>query len=312
MSTDFVSYLTSKEGRPVVVLTALVALLTVSYYSSLKLLMGVWDSPEYGHGWIIPLLTLCFLWLRRKPIQPAPAEAIYAGLALLAVGLGMRLWAAYVGIVYLDMISFLPSLFGVFLMVGGWRIMPWAGPAIGFLIFMYPLPGDFSRGLLAQLQKVATVASTYTLQTLGVACYREGNRIEMLGLDQPLGVVEQCSGLRMLTIFIALSVAVVLITDRAWWQRIVILLSAIPIALIVNIIRIVGTAILYNMKVDSELANRIFHDFAGYIMMPIALGFMFLLLQVLDNVFIEEEDLGPAPVLAAAGRAGPKPVKAAH
>ena len=108
--------------------------------------------------------------------------------------------------------SFVPAVVGVFLLVGGWKTIRWAGPAIAFLIFMFPLPGFLDARLLAPLQKVATLSSTYLLQTMGIPSYSEGNRI-VIGEVQ-LGVVEACSGLRMLTIFVALAVAITLVTDR--------------------------------------------------------------------------------------------------
>ena len=107
-----------------------------------------------------------------------------------------------------------------------------------------------------------------------------------------MNVVDQCSGLRMLTIFIAIAVAIVMISnDRPWWQRICILLSSVPIALLVNCIRITITGLLYNLNLDPEQAdvvNHIFHDFAGLIMMPLALGFLFLEMQILSRLVIDD------------------------
>src|SRR6185312_7030385 len=134
---------------------------------------------------------------------------------------------------------------------------------------MYPLPGMVERGLLDPLQRVATICSTYALQTLGVAAHRSGNHI-ILG-ELRLGVVDACSGLRMSTIFLALAVAITLVTERPWWERITIILSAVPIALIVNVIRITVTGILHR-TVGTQIADAVFHDLAGWIMMPMAMG----------------------------------------
>src|SRR5205085_7780945 len=135
--------------------------------------------------------------------------------------------------------SFVPAVAGLFLMVGGWPVFKWSAPAIGFLIFMFPLPGPLDTGLLRPLQGLATRASTYCLQTIGASAYSEGNTI-FVG-DVHMGVVEQCSGLRMLTMMVALSVAFTLVTNRPLWERIVIVASSVPIALAVNIIRITVT-----------------------------------------------------------------------
>jgi exosortase len=158
---------------------------------------------------------------------------------------------------------------------------------------MFPLPSFLDTGLLAPLQRIATMASTYTLQTLGIPSYSEGNRI-VIGEIQ-LGVVEACSGLRMLTIFVALAVAITLVTDRPLWERIVIVLSAVPIALAVNIARITVTGILH-LTVGPELADMDFHDLAGWFMMPMALGFLYVEFQILSHLLIDESDAGPLQV----------------
>ena len=93
---------------------------------------------------------------------------------------------------------------------------------------------------------------------------------------------------------VALSVAFTLVTNRPLWERIVIVASSVPIALAVNIIRITVTGIMH-MTVGPELANKIFHDLAGWVMMPMALGFLYLEFQILTHLFIEE-DLGPMSI----------------
>jgi exosortase len=204
-----------------------------------------------------------------------------------------------------EMDTFVPCVAGIFLLVGGWKTMRWAGPAIAFLIFMFPLPGPLDTRLLSPLQKLATTASTYCLQTIGIPTYSEGNRI-VIGEVQ-LGVVEACSGLRMLTIFVALAVAITLVTDRPWWERIVTIASAVPIALAVNTIRITVTGILH-LTAGPELAEMVFHDLAGWFMMPMALGLLYVEFQILSHLVIDEGQVGP---LQIAGRAGERaPAKA--
>jgi exosortase/archaeosortase family protein len=91
----------------------------------------------------------------------------------------------------------------------------------------------------------------------------------------------------MLTIFLALAVAMVFLVERPWWDKFMILLSAVPIALIVNVIRITVTGLLY-MAVgqDNEFAHKLGHDWAGYFMMPMALGFLWLELQILERLTV--------------------------
>ena len=94
----------------------------------------------------------------------------------------------------------------------------------------------------------------------------------------------------MLTIFIALSSAIAMIlTQRPIWERFILVVSAVPIAILVNVFRITITGVLYSFNVDSELVNHIFHDWAGYLMMPMALGLLFLEMQILQRIVIESD-----------------------
>jgi exosortase len=226
------------------------------------------------------------------------SSARWAGVGLVALGVVMRGAATYYPNVTPEMYSFVPAVAGLFLLIGGWPVFKWSAPAVGFLIFMFPLPGFLDTGLLRPLQGLATRASTYFLQTLGASAYSEGNTI-FVG-DVHMGVVEQCSGLRMLTMMVALSVAFTLVTNRPIWERIVIVLSSVPIALAVNIIRITVTGIMH-LTVGPELANKIFHDLAGWVMMPMALGFLYVEFQILTHLFIEE-DLGPMSIGLGGGQ----------
>ena len=269
-------------------LGVLLATLIYAYWNTLVRTSEQWDSPQYSHGWLVPLFALALLYMRYEPLKAVANWEHWAGLGLLSLGLGMRVLSTGYALVIPDMVSFVPSMAGVVLLVGGVHLLRWAGPAILFLLFMYPLPDRVENMILNPLQRTATVVSTFSLQTMGVPAFSEGNNI-MLPNGVDLGVVDQCAGLRMLTIFFALSVAITMVTDRPWWERIVIILSAFPIALIVNITRITVTGLLY--MVSETLAEKVFHDLAGWVMMPMALGLMYVELQLLSHLFIEDEGL---------------------
>jgi exosortase len=279
------------------ILAGLLAILVAVYWGELSYAshgaMWFWENPKYSHGWLVPVFTVILLWMRHEPFGPVTTDARWAGVGLLSAGLGLWLLTTYYPNRVPQMDSFVLSVGGAFLLVGGWKTIRWAGPAVAFLIFMFPLPGPLDTNLLAPLQKLATTSSTYVLQTIGIPTYSEGNRI-VIGEVQ-LGVVEACSGLRMLTIFVALAVAITLVTDRPWWERIVIILSAIPIALAVNIVRITVTGILH-LTAGPELAELVFHDLAGWFMMPMALGLLYVEFQILSHLIIEEGETGPLQI----------------
>ena len=282
------------QRTPWIVIGLVAALLVYSYWPGLMNAAASWNNPQYSHGWIVPLFSLALLFWYRQPTGPVTPSARMIGLAVLVGSFALRLACARFRIVTIDMYTLVPALMGLFLLAGGWSMFRWSWAPLAALIFMYPLPDEATRYLLGPLQTLATMVSTFALQTLGYDAVRDGNRI-VLGDDQVLGVVDACSGLRMLTIFVWLAVVLVLVGGRDWWENGVILVSAIPIALIVNSIRITITGMMYT--VNPEWAEKIFHDWAGYFMMPLALGLLFGLQFLLQRLVLAD----PTPPMASLG-----------
>ena len=302
-----VTWTDPSQRVPLMILGGLVAILVAAYWDMFVLTSAAWSEGLYSHGWIVPLGAIFLLWMRFQPIEAVPASERWLGLGLLALGLSARLFAAELGMHPVDRISFLPAIFGVFMLVGGFNIIRWAWPALFCLAFMFPLPTVMERMVLGNLQTLASICSTFVLQTLGVAAFREGNLIRIPNAE--LNIADACSGLRMATIFGALAVGMIFVVERPWWDKFVIVLSAIPIALAVNIIRITVTGLLY-MAVGPEnhFAQKLGHDWAGFFMMPLALGFLWLELQILERVTVPVDAVQIKPV-GASSRGAPVPVR---
>lgn len=288
----------STQLLPILGVAGLMGLLIAAYWDMFTITSAAWNEGLYSHGWIVPVFALGLLWLRYEPFTDVPARERWIGLALIAAGLGLRIVSAEYFVNTLERLSFIPCAFGIFMLVGGMRAIRWAWPALGFLLFMFPLPTFLEVSILNSLQKLASISSTVVLQTLGVAAFRQGNLISIPGMAQPLTVADACSGLRMATIFGALAVAMVFIIERPWWDKFVILLSAIPIALIVNIVRITVTGLLYMAAGPDNIAvQKICHDYAGLvIMMPLAMALLWLELQILERITIPIDSVQMRPV----------------
>jgi exosortase/archaeosortase family protein len=90
-----------------------------------------------------------------------------------------------------------------------------------------------------------------------------------------VAVAEACNGLRMVMAFFVIGGFIVLLSKRAWWEKLVVLVSALPIALLCNTIRLAITAVAFTM-LKGEHWEKVFHDFGGYAMMPLAVGIVVL------------------------------------
>src|SRR5205814_795409 len=125
-------------------------------------------DPQYSHGYLVPAFSLYLLWRQRRQLRALPGRASWWGAALVALGTGVRLAGTYVFLPWLDAVSLLPSLAGLCLLAGGWPALRCCWPAVAFLAFMLPLPYRFQTALAQPLQRVATLASVYLLETLGL------------------------------------------------------------------------------------------------------------------------------------------------
>jgi exosortase len=239
--------------------------------------------PQYSHGWLVPVFAAVLLYHRRDRLDLSAFSPSLWGVPVLALGVGLRLVGAYYYYVWLDPISLVPMVLGVGLLVGGRAFGRWAWPAVLFLTFMIPLPDRVAIALSGPLQHLATVVSTFVMQVIGLPALAEGNKI--LLNEHEINIVEACSGLSMLFVFVALAAAMAIVVTRPLTDRIILLVSSVPIAVVANIARITVTGVLYD-TVSGETAYTFYHDVAGLLMMPLALGMLWLELKLLDRLFV--------------------------
>ncbi len=259
------------------------------FWPTLVALEKMWRTdPDQQHAYLVPAFVLYLLWMNRKEARHTEYGAPLVGLCLLLVGLGLRFAGIYVFLDWLQAAAIIPCLLGVVAMVWGtstaWTCL---GPLL-FLVFMIPLPYRVATWLAYPLQRTASVSSTYMLETLGYYASCIDTKIH-IG-DHSLDVVAACSGLKILVTFFALSAAFALLSpQRIWWERLLIVLAAIPIALAANVIRIVATAMLYQWEIPG-LAKSVYHDLAGWLMMPIALLLLGLWTWILSVCVVSRDE----------------------
>ncbi len=275
---------------------AITALVVWSYYDALGHLVGRWSNEaDYSHGFLVPVFAAYLLWQRRHMDRPQSSGGLWAGAALLLAAAGIRIAADYLSYTLLDPLSLLPCLAGLALIVGGWGAFHRSWPAIAFLAFMVPLPGSVAGQLSGPLQRVSTLCSTYLLQTVGVPATASGNVIWLT--DGRIGVVEACNGLRMLLTFFAITAGAAIVLRRPLWEKVVVLASAPLIGILANVLRITSTGIVLETA-GRDWADRVFHDFAGWVMMPLAMGLLWAELWVLSRMWVAAPE---EPVLVRRG-----------
>jgi exosortase len=141
---------------------------------------------------------------------------------------------------------------------------------------------------------MSATGSVFLLEAFGARVSQQGN-IVTLNQNIPMAVAEACSGLRMLIAFIIVTAFIAYMVKRSRWQKAVLLLSSVPVAVMCNILRICITALLF-LLVSTEVAEKFFHDFAGLAMMPAAVILIFSELWIMDKLILPESDNQQEPV----------------
>ncbi len=281
------------------------ALFVAIYFRTFVELIGRWShEDQYAHGFLVPLISAWLLWRRRTLIASVaePVRGRWLGVAFLVSSAVLRLLAVYFNFVLVEPVSLIVCIAGVAVLIGGFSALRWAWPAIVFLFFMVPLPGFLAGRLSGPLQHVATLCSTYLLQTLGVPAIAVGNVIWLS--HGSIGVVEACNGLGMFMLFVAVTTAAVFLLNITNCEKLCLLVSSLGIAVVANVMRITATGVAHEL-VGPQLADRIFHDLAGWIMMPLALLMLGLEVFLLSKLFPKVPTRSPAVARNAAGSIKP-------
>ena len=279
------SFVEQIRTRRAAILVALLIIVFVWSYSSAiaYLVRRWWTEPDYTYGFLVPLFSAYLLWRRRSMLLTANLQGSWWGLVLVAMAAGLRISSPYFFLDLPDPVSIIPCLAGIALFLGGWPVLRWSWPALIFLTFMIPLPGPIAGILSHPLQRIGAIASTFVIQTLGIPSVVRGNIIVLPSTE--LGVAEACNGLPMMMLFFAVCFAAVFLSHRTRIEKLIILASAIPIAVLANVIRISMTAVFYQLG-GIDMGKKLFHDLAGWFMMPLAVILLWVVLWFLDHALV--------------------------
>jgi exosortase len=288
---------TTRGNWPAWSCVPLVAALFWAYWPAIEQMARRWSQdPQYTHGYVVPVFAAVVLWFRRDRFPGVSSCGSWWGVPLLLLAGVLRMSGALFSLEPIEVGSLVPALAGVLMLTLGARVVLWCWPGAVFLLFILPWPFQIDVLLTYPLRRVATICSTYALQTMGIPALARGNII-VINNELPIGVVEACSGLGMLMTFFALSTAVALVIRRPLVDRLLLFASAVPIGVLMNVVRITLTVFLIRV-VDAEVANVVFHDVAGWVMMPAALVVLWLEMLWLGRLRlpVERERAGPIAV----------------
>jgi exosortase len=239
----------------------------------------------YSHGPLVVPISLAVAWIiiRRNglPMCSTRSSRIVA-MVMLIGALLIHLASMYARVIFVSGFMILPIIAAFVLYLGGWPMLRRLWFPIAFLAFMVPLPDLTIYNLNFHLKIFAAEASTAIVNAVGVPAYLKGSDIFLQGGKQ-LTVEDACSGLRSLISLVAFATLFTYACRLRGYKRLLLLLSAVPIAVVANVVRIaVLTVVANNYSVALATPGGRVHDLMGFVVFVIAFCIMFLLEGLLD------------------------------
>jgi exosortase D (VPLPA-CTERM-specific) len=263
------------------------------FWFGLAGLVEEWSRPEYSHGPIIPLLSFYMFLREMKYVPPAPEPVRDRWPGVVVIGLGLVI--AVVGnLVQIDDIVFYALIVwiaGLILTCVGWRrgLLFW--PSVVYLVFMLPLPTFLYWKINSALQLVSSEIGVWFVRLMGVPVFLEGNIID-LGVYK-LQVAEACSGLRYLFPIMSFSYVFAVLYRGPHWHKIVLLLAAVPIAVLMNSFRIGVIGVMVD-RYGIAHAEGFLHFFEGWIIFVSCIAILFAMAVAMRRLSGSRGRLGDA------------------
>jgi exosortase len=261
---------------------------------------------DWGHAFFVPLIAGYLVWQRRHEIAKATPKIFWPGMLAVLTGiLGYFTFSIgpIPGVHMGQGLFVILTIWGVALMLLGPAVVRWLMMPTAYLVFMITVSEAVMLKITWPLQLLASQGAYIMLGLLGMATdftvSVDGNVLTVInseGAEYPLNVAEACSGMRMIVAFIALAGAVALLSANEWWKRITLLLLSIPVALLMNIVRVavLGLATLG----DADLAQGEAHTLIGTLLLVPGLGLFLAVGWALEKIApaIKPEKTSKKPV----------------
>jgi exosortase len=222
---------------------AFALLLAIVFAPALRELAGVWSSVDYySHGFLVPLVAgLVALGLARSN-RALARHRDARGAVLLALALVGALLGALSSSASAQGLALVAAIAGAVWYLRGTAWLRVLAFPISYLVFMVPLPPAWLSPVIVQLLLFVTAGAVWALGVIGLPVLREGNVLTLAG-GETLFVAEACSGLTSLVTLTPIAVLVAYLAPVASRWKLLLVALIVPIAMLANMVRVVGTAL---------------------------------------------------------------------
>ncbi len=285
---------------------AIISAILFTYAAVLvKLSTNWWSDENYSHGLLVPFIIGYILWLQRDKLaaEPARPATLIGGIAV-----ALALFALWIGVagaeLYSQRMSLVLLIAGTVIYLWGFRFLQFVWVPLALLVLAIPIPAILFNKIAFPLQLFASRCAVWSMSALGIPVLRQGNVIELKPLNsidtKKLEVVEACSGIRSLMTLVTLAVVFAYFThprsdngsgkggkfgwlrSYGFWRSSILVISAVPIAILTNASRVSGTGILAHYY-GTQVADGFFHSFSGWAIYIVAFLLLFGVGWILDR-----------------------------
>jgi exosortase len=286
------------QSRSIAVAAALALAVVLVFWQVFVRLVDAWIvDGNYSHGFLIIPIALYFVWERRARLAAAELQPSWMGLVVLAGGIGILLAGLWGSELFLSRFAVIPVVIGMVWFLLGWNHLRILAFPIGFLLLMIPIPAIIFNQIAFPLQMFASRVGEWAISAVGIPVLREGNVLILA--HTTLEVAEACSGIRSLVSLITLGIVYGYFMDPRAWVRVLIVLSAVPVAILANGARVAGTGMAAHW-IGKEAAEGFFHEFSGWIVFLFAFVMILALQKFIVKVAPKPAEVLPPPANAAA------------
>jgi exosortase len=258
---------------PWIISGVVLALMLVGLYHEVIYKMAVqwYDDPNNSHGFLVPLISLYLLYEKRDELRGVEIIPSNLGLPILLFGILMLIIGNVAAELFTMRFSLIVVMAGLIIFVAGFSLFRTVALPLGYLALMIPIPYILYNAIAFPLKLLAARSAVATLRIIEIPVYREGNIINLA--QTTLEVADACSGIRSLMSLIALGVALSYFTQKGWTRRILLVFFAVPVAIFVNVLRVIVTGILAHYF-GEKAATGFFHEFSGFVMFAVAMAIL--------------------------------------
>jgi exosortase D (VPLPA-CTERM-specific) len=273
----------SAEKRHMLAMGALLtACMLVLFYPAVENLFYRWGKQqELSHSYFIPLISAWLLWERREVLSDSIGAPSVLGVLLMAASVLLLLLGRMAHIFLLQHLALLTAISALVLLFGGRSLLKAAAFPVAYLLFMIPPPYWIITVTSWQFQLWSSELGVWVIRLFDIPVLLEGNIID-LGVVK-LQVVEACSGLRYLFPFLSLAAIAAYVYRGRWWQQLIIFMSAIPITVAMNSVRIALTGALASGG-DISHTEGLVHFFEGWMVFILCIALLLLLMFVMSRI----------------------------